>query len=203
MEENTKRTVAIIAAIGSSIKDPRIHGIYSAEGKLPWPKLAKDLAFFKEKTLGHITIMGRETWDSIPEGVKPLPNRVTIVISSSLPEGKNFWGNQSEKSFFVCRSVEQAIACAKLEKPNANIFFIGGKQLWQEAIPHCTALFVTHVYGDFNGELTNVKTFTQLLEPETHFSKYDFRLVEAKSIVDENYKLTFTEHRVGHPVYVQ
>lgn len=201
MENNTNRTIAIIAAIGSSVKDPNIHGIYSADGKLPWPKLAKDLAFFKDKTIGHVTIMGRGTWDSIG---KPLPNRVNIVVTSSLPEGIHFWNEDKEKTFFVCSSVRRALVCAENEKPFANIFFIGGKQLWQEAMPLCTSLFVTHVHNNSpSTKYTVVKTFLHLLEPEVFLSQFDFRLVECRSVIDNDYRLTFTEHRKGHPVYMQ
>lgn len=47
---------------------------------LPWPKLKGDLARFRELTEDKIVVMGRQTWNSLP--VKPLPNRLNIVITT-------------------------------------------------------------------------------------------------------------------------
>ena len=49
-------------------------------GTLPW-HFSEDLKNFKKLTMGHVIIMGRKTWDSLP--FKPLPNRQNIVISSN------------------------------------------------------------------------------------------------------------------------
>ena len=51
------------------------------DGDLPWPHNPADLKWFKQSTLNHTVVMGKETWDSLP--VKPLPNRVNVVVSSS------------------------------------------------------------------------------------------------------------------------
>ena len=50
-------------------------------GALPWPHNPADLKWFKTSTLNHTIVMGKATWDSLP--VKPLPNRVNVVVSSS------------------------------------------------------------------------------------------------------------------------
>ena len=51
------------------------------DGGLPWPHNPADLKWFKQSTLNHTVVMGKATWDSLP--VKPLPNRVNVVVSSS------------------------------------------------------------------------------------------------------------------------
>jgi dihydrofolate reductase len=55
------------------------------QGKLPWDKIEGDLPRFKELTTGKIVVMGRKTYDSLP--VKPLPDRINIVISSTEIKG--------------------------------------------------------------------------------------------------------------------
>lgn len=55
------------------------NGAIGINGKLPWPKVKEDLAWFKKVTLGHTIIMGRKTWDSIGQCV--LPGRVNIILS--------------------------------------------------------------------------------------------------------------------------
>ena len=51
-------------------------GIIGDNGKLPWPRLEGDLKRFKERTLGHVVIMGRNTFNSLPNG--PLPERCMV-----------------------------------------------------------------------------------------------------------------------------
>ena len=53
-------------------------GIIGANNTLPW-HIPQDLALFKALTVNSTVVMGRRTWESLP--VKPLPNRLNIVIS--------------------------------------------------------------------------------------------------------------------------
>ena len=60
------------------------------DGGLPWKRLEGDLPRFKELTENQIVIMGRNTWESLPEKYRPLPNRTNIVVSRqqlTLPKG--------------------------------------------------------------------------------------------------------------------
>jgi dihydrofolate reductase len=77
------------------------------EGKLPWPKLARDLRFFSEMTRSSVfpynsaVVMGRKTWESIPENSRPLPFRDNFVISAcataaDVAPGVTFISNLSE-----------------------------------------------------------------------------------------------------------
>ena len=50
------------------------------QNRLPWSNIQGDLPRFKELTIGHPVIMGRNTWESLP--TKPLPNRLNVVVTS-------------------------------------------------------------------------------------------------------------------------
>lgn len=50
------------------------------DGRLPW-HLPEDLARFRELTQGHAVVMGRRTWDSLPERFRPLPGRRNVVLT--------------------------------------------------------------------------------------------------------------------------
>ena len=91
-QADTKKPVAAIVACTQD-------GGIGKEGKLPW-KLSGDMAFFKRVTLDtentpdvrNAVIMGRKTWESIPNSFRPLPGRLNVVLSRSpttlnLPEG--------------------------------------------------------------------------------------------------------------------
>jgi len=56
--------------------------IIGVEGKLPWPHLKCDMEHFKKTTMNGVVIMGRKTWESLPETSRPLKDRVNIVMST-------------------------------------------------------------------------------------------------------------------------
>jgi dihydrofolate reductase len=57
-----------------------INGGIGYNNKLPWSKIEGDLPRFKKLTTGKVIVMGRNTWESLP--VKPLPNRINVVVTS-------------------------------------------------------------------------------------------------------------------------
>lgn len=101
--------------------------------ELPW-NLPEDLKLFKKHTTGHVVIMGRKTWESIPEKYRPLPNRYNIVISRDENYGESeIYG---DGPMFVT-SYEQAILEArKIVGPalDRHIFIIGGASIYDYAI---------------------------------------------------------------------
>lgn len=80
----------------------------------------EDFKNFRELTEGNTVIMGRKTWESLPN--KPLPNRLNIIVSSTLE-------NQSDA--FVVNTLERAI-----DLSYGKIFVIGGAQLYREAFKY-------------------------------------------------------------------
>lgn len=83
-----------------------------------------DMKHFQDLTTGHVVIMGRKTYESLPNG--PLPNRVNYVVSSTM-DTKN-------KDCIVLLSLEEAIRWAKHDHPDKEIFIIGGGQIYREAL---------------------------------------------------------------------
>ena len=55
-------------------------GVIGRDNTIPW-RLPEDMAHFKELTLGHAVVMGRLTWESLPQRFRPLPGRRNIVVS--------------------------------------------------------------------------------------------------------------------------
>ena len=109
---------------------------------LPW-HLPADLKHFKETTLGGTVIMGRKTWESIPEKYRPFKDRLNIVVSRSeleLPEG-----------VILAHSLNEALDLAEQHEPERKAFVIGGATLYGEAIQHpaCEELILTELEGTF------------------------------------------------------
>jgi len=100
--------------------------IIGNKGQLPWHS-SEDLKLFKKRTMGHVVIMGRKTWESLPK--KPLPGRTNIVVSTTMP-AEVF----SVNGFFTERSLETAIRVAEYNQPGKEVFIIGGAQIYKEAL---------------------------------------------------------------------
>lgn len=98
--------------------------------------LPKDLKHFRDITLGHTIIMGRKTFDSLPNGSLPL--RRNIVISRNQ--------NLKIKNAEIYNSLETALLkLIKLEE----IFIIGGVQIFQQTLPFVSRLYLTKIHSTF------------------------------------------------------
>lgn len=114
----------IIAAID-------LDGGIGKDGKIPW-HISDDLKRFKEVTVGYPVIMGRKTYESIPN--HPLPDRKNIVLSRH--------DNISSKALFV-KSLDLAFI---LSKPSDYCFIIGGAKVYKSAIEVADELYITRVH---------------------------------------------------------
>jgi len=125
-----KLRISIIAALAKN----RVIGI---ENRLPW-RLPEDLAHFKALTLGHPILMGRKTFESLG---RPLTGRTNIVITRNpgyRPEG--------------CQVADSIPAAVALCKDADEIFFIGGAELYAQAIPQADRLYLTEVDIEAEGD---------------------------------------------------
>jgi dihydrofolate reductase len=93
--------------------------------------IKEDMEHFKRLTMGHVIIMGRHTFESLPNGA--LPHRKNIVISKSQTI---FKGCTRASSF------EEALGMCQKE---AEVFVIGGEQVYKEAISQTDKLYLTEI----------------------------------------------------------
>lgn len=118
--------ITIIAAVAEN-------GVIGNKGKIPW-YLPEDFKHFKQTTEGQVVVMGRKTYESLPEKVRPLPNRINIVVSSSM---------EKREGVEIARSYENAIQKAKKHKK--EIFIIGGSSLFERALEGAGRMILSHV----------------------------------------------------------
>lgn len=102
--------------------------------------LPNDLKRFKQITIGHPVIMGRNTLLSLPKGA--LPNRRNIVITDN-PEEKF---DRCEMVF----SIDEAIEAVKNEE---EAFIIGGGMIYRQFYPVAGKLYLTLVHEDFDADV--------------------------------------------------
>lgn len=144
-------TVHLIAALS---KDTRAIG---ADGKLLW-HLPDDMAHFKHITSGHDVVMGRKTWESIPEKFRPLPDRHNIVITRQ--------DEYDAPGATVCHSLAEAYSSATSD----TVCIIGGQSIYEEALPQATKLYLTLVDEKKSGDtfFPEYSEFTQEISREEH-----------------------------------
>jgi dihydrofolate reductase len=123
------------------------------DNDMPW-HLPADLKHFKEVTLGKPVIMGRKTFESIIARLgKPLPGRVSVVLSRKTPMEWASSGSESAKTpwngVLHATTPEQAIALAG-QVPEACI--IGGGEIFTLMLPWTDELIVTEIKQDFAGD---------------------------------------------------
>jgi dihydrofolate reductase len=156
--------ISLIAALSQN-------QVIGKNNDLPW-RLPDDMKFFMQTTSGHHVIMGRKNYDSLPPKFKPLPNRTNIVLTHQ----KDF----KAEGCIVVSSMEQGIDIARSNK-EAELFIIGGAQIYQLAMPVADYLYLTEIKTEISGD--------------TYFPAFDKAQWEEKSRiphpVDEKHPFAF------------
>src|SRR3989344_4826566 len=129
--------IAIIAALGARTR------AIGKNNELLW-HIPDDLKRFKQLTFGHPVVMGRKTWESLPERFRPLPERTNIVVTRQT--GYEAMGATVADSFEDARTAAARAAGAD------EIFVIGGGELYREALPFANRLYLTLVDADADAD---------------------------------------------------
>jgi dihydrofolate reductase len=140
------------------------NNVIGKNGDLPW-HLPEDLAHFKRTTLGQAVVMGRITWESIPEKFRPLPGRRNVVVSRQT--------DYAAAGATVVSSLQDALAMFPADEV---VWLIGGAQLYAQALPLASQLVVTEIDADFEGD-----AFAPTLGPEWHETQRS-QLVSAQGL---------------------
>ncbi|HAR99522.1 MAG: Dihydrofolate reductase [Candidatus Moranbacteria bacterium GW2011_GWC2_37_73] len=131
--------------------------------------IKEDFKFFKEKTSGHVIVMGQKTFESIG---KPLPNRTTIVLSND--------PDCNIEGVIMARTFDEVFAKAR-EIEKEEVFICGGGSVYAQTIGMADKLYLTVVKGNFDADV---------FFPE--YSEFTKVVSERKSS-DENFEYTFLE----------
>lgn len=110
-------------------------------GGLPW-RLEGDLKRFQELTKGSVVVMGRNTFNSLPNGA--LKDRVNIVVSSRVSAEIPV---EFDRGAFWVRSINKAVELATLMLAK-EVWFMGGAGIYEEAFPMVDEVHVTLVHRD-------------------------------------------------------
>jgi dihydrofolate reductase len=114
-----------------------LNRVIGSGNKIPW-HLPEDFRWFKTMTTGNVIVMGRKTFQSIG---KPLPNRTTIVLTRST------WNFPGVQAF---PGLEQLRADPTLA--GREVFICGGAEIYRQALPLCSDLYLTLVNRTVEGD---------------------------------------------------
>ncbi len=128
--------ISVIVAVGRN----RAIG---KDNELLW-NIPDDLKRFKALTVGHPVIMGRKTWESIPEKFRPLPGRTNIVITRD-PE-------YPAPGAILAQTFPEALSLARDAEGAHEIFAIGGQQVYECALPFASRLYLTLIEDEKEGD---------------------------------------------------
>lgn len=105
-------------------------GVIGAEGGMPW-HVPEDLAHFKETTQGAPVVMGRKTWDSLPERFRPLPGRDNIVVT--------------RQQDWTAEGARRASTVSEAVRGQEKVWIIGGAEIFRQVIADADRLEVTEL----------------------------------------------------------
>ena len=109
--------------------------VIGKNGTIPW-RLPADMKNFRMLTTEcGIVVMGRKTWDSIPENFRPLSDRLNVVLS----ENREF--KIASTNCLVLNSVDHFLQVFK----GRAYYVIGGEKIYKLFLPYVSRIIVTHV----------------------------------------------------------
>jgi len=147
-----------------------LNRVIGAGNKIPW-HLPEDFKWFKKMTMGNVVVMGRKTFESLG---KPLPNRKNLVLTRHpqrlIKQHLEIFGGYHEwrGGKFLKRAYQfhftklegkqttDILIFKSLDKldpaefPN-DIFICGGSQIYEQALPRCSDIYLTLVKREIEG----------------------------------------------------
>jgi dihydrofolate reductase len=149
------------------------NNIIGKNNKLPW-HIPDDLKRFKDLTNNDVIVMGRKTWDSLPNNVKPLPNRINVVLTS-----KNDLNNSS---VIISDNIENVLK----HYNDRTVWVIGGTKVLQDFLPYADNLYITMVNsvvdGDTEGPLIDYDEWIIESSVDMVYNQYNYSNIIYKKV---------------------
>jgi dihydrofolate reductase len=120
--------------------------VIGAKGTIPW-RVPGEQAIFRERTMGATVVMGRATWESLPERVRPLPGRRNVVLT--------------RQPGWTAASVEVFGSVDELLQVHDDFWVMGGAAVYTALLPYAGHIVRTRIDLEVPGD-----TFAPRLGPE-------------------------------------
>lgn len=141
---------------------------------IPW-HIPTDFKWFKEKTNNNIVVMGSNTYFSLPEKFRPLPNRENYVLC----DNSGISNDIIKEGATVFSTIDELLSYCK--DKDKEIFIIGGASIYNQFIDKVNKLYITKIKNVFNCD--------------TYFPKYDINeweeIYKSKLFIENNFEYNF------------
>jgi dihydrofolate reductase len=144
------------------------NNVIGKDGDIPW-HFPEDLKHFKEKTTGNAVIMGRKTFESLPESYRPLPDRKNIVLTRSGLEEKH---EDVEEVEDLKKAYKEA------RKFGEKAFIIGGATVYEQTLDEVDKLVLTRIHEEYEGDTFFPKINKDKWEEETREDREKLSFIE-------------------------
>ena len=131
----------------------------------------EDMRHFRDTTMDHILVMGRKTFESLPQC--PLPGRTHIVLSRAPRKYDEKYTKTDDVFFTKLENLDEVIRPLVFPYSNKRVFVCGGEEIYRALLPRCERLHITHVISQI--ELGPGETTSQF-----HYSETDFEEIDSK-----------------------
>ena len=138
-------------------------------------RLPRDMAFFREATIGKVVVMGSNTLLSFPGG-KPLKKRTNIVL---WPGGER---ERAERDGFIMVETLDELFDEIRKYPSDDVFVIGGAMMYRTLLPYCSKVLLTKVDADGGAEV-----FFENLDEKENWKETE----RGDEITDNGYPIRF------------
>lgn len=165
--------------------------------KMPWAHLPADMAWFREKTVGHAVIMGRKTFESLPG---PLKDRLVVVVTHKPDAIAGQIKAHKDKGAQVIALPDFQVAVKHAREweyynREEKVFVAGGAEIYRQAVPIASELLLTRVHSVF----PKADTFFPMGELMSQWGSWETEMIGvAEKDGKANHNLTFLcMRRVG------
>ena len=116
-------------------------GIIGINNTIPW-YIPEDLQYFKKITENHIIVMGRKTFESLPNILK---NRIHLILTKNSLFSDKY---KNQENVYVCNSIVQSNILLNdlIEKTGKKVFIIGGSEIYSLFYDYCKIFHITQVH---------------------------------------------------------
>ena len=164
--------------------------IIANRNRIPWPFIKEDINHFTKTTTQTLkknkinsVIMGRKTWQNLPKELKPLPNRLNIILTKKYDFIKPL-------NVTVCTSIDEALDITAKDYRIESNFVIGGEQIYKSVIKdeRCKKIYITEINKEYDGDryFPKIPQWLKLEEEEDVYSKNINEIIIFKTYINNS-----------------
>ena len=146
------------------------NNVIGNNNKIPW-YIPEDLKLFQKITKNHIIVMGRKTFESLPNG--PLKNRINVVITNQT----ELYDKCHETLIYTNFENSFALLETLQKETQKEVFIIGGNTIYKQYFEYCTKFHISFINNTQSGDTTfphNIQYFQNHYTLITKDEKTDF-----------------------------